>query len=333
MRVLVSGATGFLGKYVCRALLESGHSVTACHRAGSSVDWLGSIGVNLVEASLTEPAALESAFRGHDAVIHAAADIQSWPSDPARQFRTNVDGARNVALACRSAGIRRLVHVSSVSAIGIPGDDTPADEQFRFNLAGRRFAYHRSKKKAEEAVLDACGTAVEAVIVNPASLCGPLLEGAGFRGAELLGKGRGRTWAPVFGGGRCFVHAQDVAMGIVAALDRGRSGERYILGGDNVSFPRIAASSAAAFGEKRHFIPVPKAAAELTGVAGQLLITLTGKAPFFAVHHCDGRFQYYASGKARRELNYSPRDFAGILEEFISGAPRGPGRHESVPSN
>ncbi len=254
-------------------------------------------------------------------MIHAAADIRSWLPDPGPQTRVNVDGSRNVALSCLRAGAGRLIHVSSVSAIGIPRDRRPAAEDFEFNLRGARFAYHISKKRAEEAVLEAVRKGLDAVIVNPASIFGAVAGRAGsrgaYRGSEIMRKDLGRRIVPVFAGGRCIVHVEDVVEGILGAFEKGRTGERYILGGDNVSFREIAHRSSRLQKERKLLLTVPAWSSEMLAPIARGIGRIYGALPGFAVHHADGRLQYYSSDKARAELGYSPRPFEVILDECL----------------
>jgi len=281
-----------------------------------------------VAGELHDAGRLSVACRNQDLVIHAAADIRGWAADPAAQVRTNVDGSRVAARTCLSSGVGRLIHVSSVSAVGIPGDDKPADEGFEFNLRGPRFAYHISKKRAETAVLETVRKGLDAVIVNPASIFGPMAQpsgqgnGPGYRGSEILRKGAGQRIVPIFAGGRCIAHVEDVVDGILAAIQSGRTGERYILGGDNVSFRDIAEHSSRARNERTTLVTLPAWSSELLAPFAAGVRRCRGALPGCAVHHADGRFQYYCSDKAITELGYSPRSFEAILEECLGLKPK-----------
>jgi dihydroflavonol-4-reductase len=208
LRVLITGATGFLGRHLCERLTRFGHRITAYHRPGSRIDGIYGPRVELLPGELHDDGRLSLACKNQDLVIHAAADIRGWAPDPAAQIRTNVDGSLMVAQACLSAGVGRLIHISSVSAIGIPTNGNPASENFGFNLRGVQFAYHASKKRAEDAVLEVVRKGLDAVIVNPASIFGPVTGPSGqevrpaYRGSEILRKGLGQRFVPVCGGGR-----------------------------------------------------------------------------------------------------------------------------------
>lgn len=323
MRVLITGATGFLGQHLCARLVDAGHRVTAYHRPGSRIDKLRPSGIEFVAGELDDPERLSLASRNRDVVIHAAADIRGWVADPQPQIRANVEGSRSVALACLKARVGRLVHVSSVSAVGIPLDNNPAGEEFEFNLRAPRFGYHISKKRAEEAVLETVRKGLDGVIVNPASIFGPVAGAApsgcerAYCGSEMMRKGSGRRIIPVFAGGRCIAHIEDVVDGIIRAIENGRAGERYILGGDNVSFREIAELSSRALNEPKALLMLPAWSSELLAPIAAGVSRLRGAPPGFAVHHADGRFQYYSSDKARKHLGYSPRKFDAIFEECL----------------
>lgn len=318
MKILVTGANGFLGSHVCRQLLDAGHAVRAFVRPTSTTTALAGLAVDQVTGDVTDRASLERAVEGVDSVIHAAADVSDWGRDVSTQMRVNVDGTRHVAQACLAQDVRRLVHVSSVGAIGIPGDALhPADETFHFNLEGSGLTYHLSKRRAEEEVLAQVARGLDAVIVNPSSLKGP--DGRHYRGAEIVRSVRRARVVPYFTGGICVVHVEDVARGILAALERGESGERYVLGGDNLSFRMLAERAARAVQLERWFVPFPPV---LTGLAGGLLEPwgrMRKRRPRFtyAMHFCAQRFQFYDSAKARTALGYTPRDFDAILEECV----------------
>lgn len=318
MKILVTGANGFLGSHVCRRLLGARHTVRAFVRPTSTTTALAGLAVDQVTGDVTDRASLDRALDGVDYVIHAAADVSDWGRDVTTQMRVNVEGTRHVAQACLAQGVRRLVHVSSVAAIGIPDDARhPADESFRFNLEGSGLTYHLSKRRAEEEVLAQIARGLNAVIVNPASLKGP--HGAQYRGAEIVRSVRRARVVPYFTGGISVVHVENVAEGIIHALERGVSGQRYVLGGENVSFRAMAERTAQALGLQRRFVPFPPV---LTGLARLLLepwARLQQRRPYitYAMHHCASRFQYYDSTKARASFGYAPRGFDEIVAECL----------------
>jgi dihydroflavonol-4-reductase len=308
VKVLITGATGFLGTRLCRQMAAAGFQVTALHRKSSNLAALQGLNLKCRPADLDDITSLAAAVEGQEAVIHAAANIR-YATSAAALERTNTEGTRALAQACRESGVRRLVHVSSVSAIGIPPKGCVADERFAFNLENSGLAYHLSKKRAEEAVFDEVGRGLDAVIVNPASLFGP--HGRNYRGGEMIRKVLGSPLVPYFRGGICVAHADDVAAGIVAALERGRRGERYILGGENITYREIARRSAAALGVKPLLLP-------LFPLVTRAAMVLQPARFTYATHYTSSRFQFYSSEQARRSLGYRPRSFDEILQENLA---------------
>lgn len=318
MKILVTGGTGFLGSHLCRRLRDQGHDVAVLRRARSNTAALDDLTVRYETGDITDLAALHHAVKGQDAVIHAAADIAYWSPAGRPQTDINVQGSENVARACREQGVKRLVHVSSVSAIGIPpGRDQPADETFPFNLLESGLGYHISKRRAEEAVLREVAQGLDAVIVNPAWIFGPF--GRAYRGADMMQKVRRTRIVPYFTGGLCCVHVADVVDGIVGALVQGETGQRYILGGDNVSFKELVQKTAAAMQLMRWFVPVPRLVTAAASAILEPIGRISGRRPpiTHATHYCSSRFSFYDSTRARRRLGYRPRGFNQILEECL----------------
>jgi dihydroflavonol-4-reductase len=318
VKVLITGATGFLGSHLCRQMAEAGFRVTALHRPGSNTGHLRGLDLEFRTADLNDGGSLGPAVEGQEAVIHAAANIR-YASPAAELHRTNTEATRSLARACRERGVRRLVYVSSVSAIGIPPQGSVADERFPFNLEKSRLNYHLSKKRAEEAVLEEVGRGLDAVLVNPASLFGPY--GRFFRGGEMIDKVRRGPVVPYFPGGICVAHVDDVAAGILAALDHGRRGERYILGGENLTYREIARRSAAVLGVRRLLVP-------LFPAVTRAAMALRPSRFSYATHYTASRFQFYSSEKARQVLGYRPRPFAEILKESIAFSLRSQMEHQ-----
>ena len=325
MKVLVTGSTGFLGAHLCQRLLQDGWEVTALRRPSSEASLLQKLDLQYAIGDVTDRASLDAAVQGQEVVIHAAGHLAYWSRQRAIQNRVNIEGTRNVVAASQGMGVRRLVYISSVAAIGIPGrNQPPADETFRFNLEGSLLNYPVSKKRAEEIVLDGCQNGLDAVIANPAALLG--CWGRGYRGSELVAKIRRRPVAFYFTGGRNLVHVSDVVDGILQALKAGRSGERYILGGENLTYYDTARMAAACLQRKVGLVPVLPV---VTGLLGSIdpLISMTGKRPPVTreAHFTASRFQYYSSAKATRELGYKFRPFSDILEEILAWYDQRPG--------
>lgn len=318
MRVLITGASGFLGSHLCRRMVQDGHQVRILCRATSNTRTFDDLPVERVEGDLTQPATLAAAVADRQWVVHAAANISYWKRDAVGQRVTNVDGTRYVADACRTHGVQRFVHVSSVAAIGIPADSQhPATEEFAFNLERSGLAYHLSKWQAEREVAAAVSGGLPAIIVNPGSIFGP--HGTGYRGGEMFQKVERGVLVPYFTGGISAVHVADVVDGIIAAFERGMTGERYILGGENITYHALAERVAARLRLSRRFVPLPPV---VTGLAALLLgplARLRRQRPTvtFTTHYLASRFQFYDSTKARDKLGYRPREFDAILDDYL----------------
>jgi dihydroflavonol-4-reductase len=251
-------------------------------------------------------------------VVHAAADLNYQKQNRDRQAQVNVEGTRHVARACRAEGLRRFLHVSSVAAIGIsPDPQRPANEKFPFNLRHSGLTYYVSKQRAEEEVLSEVERGLDACIVNPATLCGP--AHTGYRILPAFERTLNHWVIPYSSGGLCGVHVADVVQGILLALQRGRTGERYILGGENVSFRQIGEIVCRQLLGTRILVPVPATVAAGLGKVRNRFRSIFGldAVPVYDRHLC---YQFYDSTKAGLELGYQARPFRAIVEEMLSYA-------------
>jgi dihydroflavonol-4-reductase len=311
MNALVTGATGFLGSHLCRRLVKDGFKVTALCRPTSNTDGLADLPITISTGDVTDRRSVEEAVTGNDFVFHAAAHGIYWGRHKKVQNEINIQ-------ACQKSGVKRLVFVSSITAIGIPDDERPAGEDFAFNLEHSSLNYHISKKRAEEIVLDAVSKGLDAVIVNPSNIWGP--HGKRYRVADHVEKVRDSRFIPYFTGGICIVHVDDVVDGIMAALHRGKTGERYILGGENLALKKIAQLAARSQNLQPRFVPLPKAVTWLAATVLESAALISRRRPHvtFVTHQLASRFQYYDSSKAKRELDFNARDFETILAECVS---------------
>jgi dihydroflavonol-4-reductase len=234
MKALVTGSSGFIGAATCRALLEHGYSVRAFHRATSSLRQLENLVVEHAVGDLTQPETVLAAMQDVDAVFHCAAWVGF--NEPGRLYSVNVEGTRTVVQAALQAGVRRLVHTSSVTAMGIPdmGSVSLSDENRTWNHTPELFPYGYSKYLAELEVQKGVARGLDAVIVNPTLVLGP---GDIYRQSSSIVRQFANRKVPVaVQGGINIIHVNDVAEGQVAALEHGSSGERYILGGSNLTY-------------------------------------------------------------------------------------------------
>jgi dihydroflavonol-4-reductase len=315
MRIAMTGATGFLGSRLVPQLVTNGHEVVALRREKSSSN--GADGATTwVAGDVTDLGAVEELVDGCDAVVHAAAVVDDGPGAAKEHDRVNVQGTETVLRACRSAHVARLLHVSSVAAVACKGGDVAADESAARDEAADSASYRTSKCRAESVVIEAVGNGLDAVIVNPAWMFGP--HSGGFRGAEVIDNVRRRPIVPYFPGGTNVVHVDDAAVGIVAALERGRTGERYILGGENHSWRQMAEIAADELGLRRVFVPVPRAATAAAAAIGGVVERRTSRPWRFTkeLHREAACYRYYDSGKAASELDYRFRPYREIVREY-----------------
>jgi dihydroflavonol-4-reductase len=321
MKGLVTGATGFVGAAVARALGAAGWQVRVLARPGSDRGNLRSLAVEVVEGELGDESSLERALEGCDGLFHVAADYRLGARDPRPLYRTNVEGTRNILSAARRVGVPRVVYTSSVATVGIPADGTPGDERTAVALSDMIGHYKRSKFLAEEAAREAAGAGLSVVIVNPSTPVGPGDIKPTPTGQLVLDAARGRMPAYV-DTGLNIAHVDDVAAGHLLAFERGHAGERYILGGEDMSLQRILAQIAVLTGRKPPRIRLPYGAvlpmaylaegfAKLSGRSGRL--TLEGV-------RMSRKRMFFSSDKAVRDLGYRWRPpqeaFADALQWF-----------------
>jgi dihydroflavonol-4-reductase len=250
---LVTGSTGFVGGQLCRALIKAGWQVRAFHRPSSSLRLLEDLPVEHVLGDLTRPDSLHAAVQGVQVVFHAAAMLGGRSEDPGRMYTITVEGTRALLDACLEAGVERLVHTSSVAALGVPenapGRNSPPvllNENHAWNYRPEYWPYGYAKYLAELEVQKAVARGLDAVIVNPSVVLG---AGDIYRQNSSLVVQVARQKVPfVVDGGVNAVHIDDVVDGHLAALEHGRKGQRYILGGENLSIQRLVQKVAAVVG-------------------------------------------------------------------------------------
>src|SRR5437763_217100 len=247
MDALVTGDTGFIGGRLVRRLVQRGASVRVLARAASQRDFLAELPVEYVEGDLRDPASLRAAVRGCRLVFHVAADYRLWARRPAELYEANVTGTRHVIEAARDAGAERIVYTSSVGALGLPADGRPGDETPPVTLADMVGHYKRSKFMAEQEVLRLAAAGAPVVLVHPSTPVGPGDVKPTPTGQMIVDFLRGRMPAFV-DTGLNLVHVDDVAEGHLLAAERGRVGERYILGHRNMTLREILERLAAVTG-------------------------------------------------------------------------------------
>jgi dihydroflavonol-4-reductase len=321
-RVLVTGGAGFMGSRVVRSYLDSGIKVRVVDslQRGS----LENLGVSpqaleFLRLDLCDSGQIVDAFADQDLVIHTAAMIRATtPQERLLQQRVNVEATGNIIEACRRNRVARLLHISTTAAIGIsPDPGVPADESFRFNLDHVGLSYNSTKHHAEQMVIEANGPNLETVVVNPGFAFGRRAEG--YQGSEVIERILRSRFVICTGGGLSIVHIDDVVEGIRRVADKGRSGQRYILSGQNLTFREIASTVCRVSGVPKQIISVPGAVRDFAGFLLNSIARARGHGPSL---YLNGRYayQFFSSEKARTEIGYEPRPFTRIVEDYLDCA-------------
>lgn len=320
VRAAITGASGLVGGNLARELLRQGYAVRAIRRSTASTAHLADEAIEWVPGDLDDVAALTAAFADADVVFHCAASVTLDPQPTPDVIRTNVAGTRNVVEAVRAARVPRLVHCSSVVAVGLSENGLPCDESARFNFAEHGLAdgYTVTKRQSEDLVRDAVRDGVDAVIVNPTYMLGPY-DAKPSSGRMIVGivQGQSPGFTP---GANNFVDVRDVARGMVLAWQKGRAGERYILGGHNLPYREIFARIARVAGIPPLTWSVPWPLAYGAGLLGDLQQWVTGKEPLVTSNsvrwgYCS-TFQF-TSAKAERELGYTYGPIEPAIDDAI----------------
>ncbi len=312
--ILVTGASGFIGWHVARKLLERGDKVRALARPSSQVRELD---VEVVRGDLRDPDSLERALTGCGVLFHIAADYRLWAKDPGDLYRSNVDGTRNVLEAARKCGAERVVYTSTVGCIGIPNgglgtEDRPVREE---DMTG---AYKRSKFQAEQVALEFAASGFPVVIVNPTAPIGDHDFKPTPTGKIILDFLKGAMPAYV-DTGLNFVDVQDTATGHLQAAERGRSGQRYILGSENLTLQQMLQRLASVTGGQAPRWRIPHAVAYAAGVASTGWANLTGQEPRVPLDAVKmSRTKVFVSlDQAKRELGFNPQPVDGALRRAV----------------
>jgi dihydroflavonol-4-reductase len=317
---LVTGATGFVGSAVARAFLARGHALRLLVRAGSPRANIEGLPAELAVGDLKDPASLAAAVTGCRYVVHVAADYRLWVPDPAAMNRANVDGTRALLLAATAAGVERMVYCSSVAALGLVGDGTVADETTPNHIDKVIGAYKRSKYLAEQAVLALVREdGAPVVIVNPTAPVGPRDIKPTPTGKMIADAAAGRMPAYV-DTGLNVVHVDDVAEGHVLALERGRVGECYILGGEDIGMRALLALVAEIAGRRPPLVKLPYAALYPVALVSEALARVAGVEPVVTrdVLAMARKKMFFSSAKAQRELGYASRPARDAVADAIA---------------
>lgn len=313
-KALVTGATGCVGANVVAALLARGYTVRAMRRSSSSLEALDGLEVEHVVGDVMDQDSLVAACAGCALLFHVAAVSDYWRVPVERIYQVNVEGTRHVLAAAVETGIERLVYTSSVGALGVPQAGCLLDESSTFNLLPRRFPYGHSKHLAELAVQEAVAGGLDAVIVNPGAVMG-VRDVHLIGGSTLREVRRGLSiFAP--SGGLNWVDAETLGLGHVLAAERGRAGERYILGGENVSYRAAWEIVAEVVEGRRPIITLPRPAMDGVALLADALKALwPARVPFNGGQARLSSFEIYCStSKAERELGMPETPFRTAVE-------------------
>ncbi len=324
MLAFITGATGFLGNHVARVLAEQGAELRLLVRPTSDLRNLDGLKADRVVGDLRDAASLEKALAGCDVVFHVAADYRLWVRDPDLMYRSNVEGTRSLLEAARKQGVRRVVYTSSVATMGfISGVSSKnghiADETSPVSLANMIGHYKRSKFMAEQVAFKAARSGVAVVIVNPTT---PI----GERDIKPTPTGRivvdflNRKFPAYVETGLNLVDATECARGHVQALEKGRSGERYILGGENLTRKQILDRLGAMTGLKSPTVKLPYFFALATGIVDEMVTgRLLGREPRATIDavRMGRKMMFVSSAKAERELGWRTVPVDGALRRSV----------------
>ncbi len=317
-RALVTGATGFVGSAVARRLLAEGFIVRVLARPGSDRRNLVGLEVEVAEGNLTDAASLERACADCDALFHVAADYRLWAPKPEELYQANVEGTRALMQAAKKAGVKRIVYTSSVAVLGIPKDGTPGNEDTPVTVDDMIGHYKRSKFLAEEVVREMARDGLPVVIVNPSTPIGPRDLKPTPTGRVVRDAAAGKMPAYV-DTGLNLAHVEDVAEGHWLAYQKGVIGQRYVLGGTDMSLREILAMIADIVGRKPPKVRLPHGVVLPIAYISETFARLTGIPPVATVEEVrmSKKLMFFSSEKAKRELGYTQRPARQALEDAV----------------
>ena len=306
MKAFVTGATGFVGSHVATVLAEQGAELRLLVRTGSDPKNIQGLNADRVIGDLCEPESIDRAMAGCDVVFHVAADYRLWVRDPAQMYRANVEGTRTILQAALKNRVRRVVYTSSVATMGFTVKNNPVDESSPVSLENMIGHYKRSKYMAEEVALAAGRDGIDVVVVNPSTPVGE-------RDIKPTPTGRivvdflKRKFPAYVDTGLNMVDVRECARGHVAALEKGRSGERYILGGENLTLKQILDKLAAITGLPSPRVRLPYAVALASGVVDTVVTgVVLRREPRVTLDavRMGRKKMFVSSAKAERELGW-----------------------------
>jgi dihydroflavonol-4-reductase len=317
-KILVTGANGFLGSWVVRRLLSEGHQVFSLVRKTSDLSELEGAATQFVYGDVTDLHSLLQTFQGMDAVFHLAGLIAYKKTDRPQMEKVNVEGTRNVVEACRATNVKRLVHLSSVVAVGAGfTPDQVLNEESPYNISHLNLGYFETKHQAEMIVKEAVlKNRLDAVILNPSTIYGPGDARKGSRKTQLkVAQGKFKFYTS---GGVNVVAVEDAVDGIVSAWKKGRTGERYILAGENLLIKDLFAIIAKEAGQPAPKHLLPSAVLHAIGMFGDLMGAMGMKSPISRENAWTSTmYHWFDSSKAQRELDFKPRPAQAAISQSV----------------
>lgn len=318
MKVLVTGANGFLGSWVTRALVQDGHEVHALVRKNSDLSELNGVSCRLVQGDVTDIPSLLESFKGMDAVFHLAGVIAYKKSQRAMMDKVNVQGTANVVSVCREYKVPRLVYLSSVVAVGAGFTSQDVlNEKSAYNVHELNLGYFETKHEAEKIVKAACDKGeINAVILNPSTIYGAGDAKKGSRKMQLkVAKGKLKFYTS---GGVNVVAVEDVVQGILSAWKNGRNGERYILAGENLLIKDLFGLIAEAAGVTPPSLQLPDGVLHAVGALGDCLEKMGLKGPLSRENaYTATMYHWFDSAKAQKELQFRPRPAKEAIQNSV----------------
>jgi dihydroflavonol-4-reductase len=319
MTTLVTGATGFVGSHVARQLVSAGRSVRVLVRPNSNLQALAGLKVEYFEGDLRDQKSLECALQAIRCVFHVAADYRLWTPRPEEIYEINVKGTRNLLNAARHAGVERIVYTSTVATIAVPRHGALPNETVQATLDEMIGHYKRSKFLAEQVAFEAAAAGIPVVVVNPTAPVGPWDWKPTPTGRIILDFLKGKMPAYV-DTGLNLAPVEDIAAGHLLAAEKGCAGQRYILGGRNMTLKQILDALSAITGRPAPRFRLPHAIALAAGYADQLFSRLAGREPQIPVEgvKMSRHRMFVESDKAEHELGYKPTAVEAALERAVS---------------
>ncbi|ACS80418.1 hopanoid-associated sugar epimerase [Maridesulfovibrio salexigens] len=320
MNVMITGATGLIGSRLVKILSEKGFHIKALVRDKVRAQQLVKEPVEFISGDLNNESALEEALQGCKYLFHLAADYRLWVPDPESMTRTNVEGTRLLMHKALEEGVERIVYTSSVCVLGCNADGSPADEDAESTVADMISPYKKSKFLAEKVVMEMVREeGLPAVIVNPSTPVGPGDSRPTPTGTMVLNSARdgGMFYADT---GLNVAHVDDIALGHLLALEKGKIGRRYILGGDNISLKDLFAMTARITDKPGPRFKVPQFVMYLAGFTGEVLARLgLVKNPVATMDsvRMASKKMYYSSERAEKELGYTHRPALEAVQDAV----------------